>query len=691
MKNFICSILVALAFMPAKAQDNDQYVRLTNLPHIYLNTFTGYSITSKTETVLARMWYVDEQDHVTFYDSIEARVRGNSTATLAKKPYRLKLATKTRLLGKERAKAKKWTLLANHADKTLIRNALTSLMGERAGLPFNPAAKFVDLTLNGRYVGNYQLSDQVEVRAKRVDVAEQNYPLSEESNISGGYLLEADGFRDFVSSGQTEPGQTPTGFYTNRCNVPVRIHYPDDDEIDSRQYSYIRDFVNDFEQHLFAADFDDPQSGYRSMVDSATLVNWYVCTEVSANIDGFYSTYFYKHQNDDRLYWGPLWDYDIAYNNDNRTDRGGTSNTERQLMKDYGYGSSNGCRRWMQQLWNDPWFARLVNRRYQQLVDEGLENYLYEKIDSLTTLLDESQQLNYQRWGINYRTLRERVLHSTYDEYIDDLRSFIHNHMLFLTTAFAELLPDAPEPDPDQPKIPDFVADANTFYAFVNVGTGTCFDLNGDEVCGRRRQNDSETQQWRLVNLGNGYLFITNRATGQALTDGSPAGSSATTQVGTALSVSAPDSASTKQQWDIVAQADGRYNIVSRWSQHAANLSGGNAADGTRIVSYTSDERNATSANRLWRIEVVATDIDDAISHVETDYALAYDTQTHFLHFGADAPMALSFPVVVYDQHGRRRATFRASDGCSLSSLPNGVYIVSWRHDGRQRCVKLTK
>ena len=686
MKNYFLWLLTLVMFVskPVSAQTNDEHVRLTNLPHVYLETFNGLSITSKEVEVYARMWYVDEQDQVTFYDSLLVRVRGNSTATLAKKPYRLKFSSKTRLLGKERAKAKKWTLLANHGDKTLIRNALTSLMGERAGLPFNPAAKFVDLTMNGQYIGNYQLSDQVDVRSKRVDVAEQDYPLTDESDISGGYLLEADGFHDFTTS-----GQVPTGFYTTRKNVPVRIHYPDEDEIDAEQYTYIRNFVNDFERHLFAPDFDDPQSGYRSLVDSLTLVNWYVCTEISANIDGFFSTYFYKHQDDDRLYWGPLWDYDIAYNNDNRTDRGGTSNTERQLMKDYGYGSSNGCRKWVQQLWNDPWFARLVNRRYQQLVNDGMENFLYEKIDSLATLLDQSQQLNYQRWGINVRTLRERVLHSTYDEYIDDLRTFIHNHMLFLTTAFSELLPD--EPEPEEPKTPDFVADVHSFYALVNDGTGTCFDLYGNEVCGRHQQNDSVTQQWKLTNLSNGYLFITNRATGQALTDDSPAGSTATTQTGTVLSVSAPDSANISQQWDIVAQANGRYNIISRWSQHAANLSGGNAADGTHIISYNSDDRNTTKANRLWRIEAVANDIDDVISHVETDYALAYDSQTQFLHFGAENPSALSFQVVVYDQHGRRRATFRASDGYSLLSLPHGTYIVSWRHDGRQRCVKLNR
>jgi spore coat protein CotH len=153
-----------------------EHKRLTNLPHLYINTFTGNPIVSKTEQVWARMWLVDEQDVVTFYDSISIRGRGNSTWNMAKKPYRIKLQEKTKLLGNSRANAKKWTLLANHGDKTLMRNALASYIGDLCGQPFTPAAKFVDLTLNGAYQGCYQLSDQIDIRKKRVNIAEQDYP-----------------------------------------------------------------------------------------------------------------------------------------------------------------------------------------------------------------------------------------------------------------------------------------------------------------------------------------------------------------------------------------------------------------------------------------------------------------------------------------------------------------------------------
>ena len=673
-----------LTVSPSWAQTDTEHKRLTNLPHVYINTFSGYDIVSTTTMVYAQMWYVDESDNVNFYDSLQIRVRGNSTAKLAKKPYKLKFNEKVKLLGKGRPNTKKWTMLANHGDKTLLRNALTSLMGERTNLKFNPAAKFVDLTVNGNYVGNYQISDQVDVRPHRVNVVEQDYPLTETSNITGGYLLEADGFKDFVNG--------YSGFNTRR-RVPVRIHYPDEDEIDYTQYDYIEASVQDFESRLFSQFFDDPQVGYRPRVDSVSLADWYICTEISANVDGFFSTYFYKNQDDDKFYWGPLWDYDIAYNNDNRTDRGGGNNTEQQLMKDHGYGASgSGCKVWMQKMWEDPWFARLINHRYNELIDGGMEAYLNQKLDSLTTLIDASQQLNYQRWGINTRALRERVIYSSYDKYVEDVRTFLKRHIPYLTKAFNSLLPDA-EPETPEPKVPDFLADTKSYYAIVNSRTGTCIDVDEetDEVGGWQRDEDSHSQQWRITPLANGYLFVTNRATGYALTDPSPEGATATTNTGSRIEVAVADSTDVRQQWDFVAQGDDLYNLISRWSSHAANLSGGNAADGTHIVSYTSDDRNSTSANRLWHIIKAGTAEDTAVDDISQDYALAYNTETGRLHFGADNLQELTFGVTVYNHSGRQVATFRACDGLDMAPYPTGLYIITWKHGNRQQSVKLMK
>ncbi len=653
----------------------DGHVRLTNLPHVYIETFSGQSITSKSTYVLARMWMVDERDSVAFYDSLEIRGRGNSTWNMAKKPYKLKFHQKEKLLGKGYANTKKWTLLANHGDKTLIRNALTSELGKRMGMKFNPAARFVDLTLNGNFVGNYQLSDHIDVRPHRVNIDEQDVPLTDESNITGGYLLEADGFTDFQNG--------RTGFYTPH-SAPIRIHYPDEDDIQNLQYQYIRSSVFDFENRLYANHFDDPELGYRPRVDSLSLVNWYVASEVSGNPDACYSTYFYKQRDDDHLYWGPLWDYDIAYGNDNRI-----GDTSRQLMKDVGFGTKV-IRPWIERLWQDPWFARLVNRRYNEVVDEGLETFMLERVDSLANLLQASQELNYERWGINQRTLRECVLYSTYDQYVNDLRQYIRIHIPYLQKAFANLLPE--EPVEPEPKISDFTPDTLVYYAISNVGAGTRIDLEAatDNVCGNSINEESESQQWHILPLSNGYMFIVNRMTGMALNDPTEGNPTATTLVGTRLNVATADSLDTRQQWDIVGQGNGRWNLINHFSQHGANLSGGNSADGTHIISYTNDDRNASSNNRMWRIEAVdqITDGIQPLDNVQLDYALAYAPTDNRLHFGAEDPEALTFTARIYDRNGRLVRTFPASQSCSLQGLPHGLYIISWTVGGKQRSVK---
>ena len=673
--------VVCLLFSLLLVAKDGEHVRLTNLPHVYINTFTGNSITSKTEYVFARMWYVDERDSVAFYDSLEIRGRGNSTWSMQKKPYKLKFHEKVKLLGKGRPNTKKWTLLANHGDKTLIRNALTSKVGERLGMKFNPAAKFVDFTLNGDYVGNYQISDNIDVRPHRVDIEEQDVPLTEESNLTGGYLLEADGFADFQNG--------RTGFYTPR-NAPIRIHYPDEDDIDNRQYRYIREAVNDLENRLFSSKFSDSIEGYRPRVDSTTLANWYVATETSGNPDGFYSTYFYKERDDDRFYWGPLWDYDIAYGNDNRI-----GDTSLQLMKDVGFGSAV-IRSWAIRLWEDPWFARLINRRYREAVADGLQDYMLQQIDSLVTLLQQSQQLNYERWGINVRTLRERVLYSTYDQYVSDLRTYVNRHIPYLQEAFAKLLPEDPD-DPDDPKplVPDFPADTLVYYAIANLGSGTVIDLDtsSDNVCANARDEESLSQQWRIFPLSSGYMFIVNRLTGQALNDPTQGEVTATTNTGTRLNVASADSLDTRQQWNLVQRGETDFNLINRYTSHGANLSGGNATNGASIISYTSDERDSSSRNRIWRITKAADveDIEDAISSPVTDYALAYDPDGQRLRFRGEDPSAFTFLARVYDSAGRLVRTFPGAEDCHLHGLPRGLYLVVWRTADRTHSVKFLK
>ena len=689
-KSFLLFVLTVCFVLAAKSQT---YVRKTNLPHIYIETFNNRSITSKTTYIYATMYYVDENDVVTRYDSMQIRGRGNSTWGLSKKPYKIKFQQKEKFLGKGYANAKKWTLLANAGDKTLMRNAITSLMGDFLGLKNNPAHKFVDLTLNNSFLGNYQISDQVEVKSHRVEVTEQDYPLTATSDITGGYLLEVDGFED------------GNCFTTSTYRVPIRIHYPEDEEISSSQNNYIRQYMRNFESALSGKDFADAEKGYRRWVDSVSLANWFLATEISGNIDGYYSTYFYKEQQDSLLYWGPLWDYDIAYNNDYRI-----TGTETKLMTNDGYGQT---KEWINRMWQDPWFGTLVNRRYKEVVEAGLEDYMYQQIDSIADLIHESQVLNYNRWGIDTRMYHEVVLYSSYSQYVSYLKNFIRTHIAYLQTAFQNKKVAEPTP----PFVPD-----NYYYRIKNVSTSKAIDVvggvaeDGRNVCTWTNNTERTSQQWRIVPVDD-YFMILSREGNVALNDPTedPADgkTTATTNTGTQLNVASTNVEDDRQLWTLTPQGnDGRYNLTNKYTQHTANLSGGGSADGTSVLSYTTDDRNASSTNRLWYIiadeEIVDNgddNVDDdgdgdeddedngvpnAIASVEpAEYALGYNPQTKLLHFGSETPELLTFTAKIYSSSGYFIRSFVASESCSLADVPHGVYIIMWNVDGKTRSAKV--
>ena len=646
-----------------------QWNKLTDLPTVYIETFNNVPITSKYNYVYANIYINNDEGHLEIYDSVQIRGRGNSTWNMAKKPYRIKFKQKEKLLGKGYAKAKKWTLLANAADKTLMRNALTSAMGEFTSLKFNPAAKFVDVVLNGQYLGNYQISDQVDVRPHRVNIVEQEVPLPQDADISGGYLLEVDGFQD------------GNCFTTNYYNTPVRIHHPDEEDINTMQNTYIHNYVNMFERRLYTSKFADPVAGYRHVVDEASLIDWYLCTEISANIDGFYSTYFYKDQADSLLYFGPLWDFDIAYDNDYRIrNEQGLYTTTYSLMADIAY---NGSKRWVRRMWEDPWFAKQVYVRYMQLIDNGLVDYLQNKIDSLARLLQKSQAKNYERWGIQSRMYHEMVLYSSYDQYVYDLKDFINERCTFLENTFRDKKPLEPTPP---------FAPANYYYHLQSARTNKAIDIDGTNVCQYSNLQDRKTQDWYIRKVGDYYQLI-NRSNNLALNDPTVGECTPTTNVGTQLNVVTPDENSESQLWDLVPQGtEGFYNLLNVHTMHIANLSGGSSNDYTRIQSYNNDERNGESLNRLWYI-IPNGPLPEEITGVRDiepdEYVLAYDPMTQELHFASETPDLLQrFNAQVYAANGQKVGSFRADQRFSMSSQPRGIYIVKWQCGGRSRSVK---
>lgn len=411
LKIILSTLLFIAAASPALAQ---QYKQLTDVPTVYIETENGQNITSKEEYIMCTFTMVDG-DNTLRLENTQIRGRGNSSWWNSdKKPYRVKFDKKQTLLGEDFAKAKSWTLLANHGDKTMIRNALTYQLGRFIGMRFFPAAKFIDLYLNGKYRGTYQISDQVQVHKKRVEVDEDN-----------GWLLEVAN-----ENSREEPYITST-----RYGIIYNIKNPDDDRLTADKRTAIGQWIEAFEQAVASNDYQDPEKGYRAYIDETDFINWYVGAEITGNIDALYSIYMYKEADEQKMHFGPLWDLDLGY--DNSSEKSLLRNMEAYLGL-----WNRPFEKILQRLWQDSWFAKACNDRMNQLVEAGLEQHLLTAIDSLRGAIWQSQTENFKVWPINQQvySFEKHKYHNDYDSYISDLKAFVSTHIPYLQQAFAQKL-----------------------------------------------------------------------------------------------------------------------------------------------------------------------------------------------------------------------------------------------------------
>ena len=389
-----------------------RYTQLTDVPTLYIETENGRSITSKEQYTKCTIIIVDG-DSIATYPDTEIRGRGNSTWWNSdKKAYRIKFATKQKLLGRHFANARSWTLLANHGDKTMIRNALTYDLGRFMGMEFCPAARFVDVYLNGTYRGTYQISDQVQAHKRRIDINEEDGCILEVAN----------------ENSREEPYITSSVF-----RIMYNVKNPKDDALTMQKRIAIGQWIEGMERAVKGNDFTDPERGYRAYIDEQSLVNWYVGAEITGNIDALYSIYMWKDADEQKMHFGPLWDLDIGYDN----------SSERSMLREmeaYLGLWNRPFEQVLRRMWQDWWFANACADRLNELIANGLQQYLLDHIDSLSAAISQSQAQNYRIWPINQQvfSFEKHRYYNNYQAYINDLKDFVRVHIPYLQQAFEQ-------------------------------------------------------------------------------------------------------------------------------------------------------------------------------------------------------------------------------------------------------------
>lgn len=406
--------LSELAFYGEKgAGDDTQMYQITNLPLVVINTKNAVDITSKEYEVSSTVHVVSEEGKkLLTAENTGVRGRGNASWKFPKKPYRLKFDKKQELLDAP-AKAKKWTLINNYGDKTLMRNIVAFEVSRRIGKSYTPYCHPVDVVLNGEYKGCYQLCDQVEVNKNRVNITEMETTDIAGTELTGGYLIEVDGY-----------AYTETSYFYSNKGIPVTIKSPDDDEIVYAQSNYIKEYFNGMEAAVWADNFTDEAEGYRKYLDLDSFLCHLLVNELCGNPDVLWSIYLTKERGDDKFRAGPVWDFDIAFNNDWRCYPVNDMSTLLCLKGDM-EGISGFTRRILEE---DTAARQRMIELWQKAVDEqGItESALLQVIDDTAELLAESQKLNFLRWDILNEYVHENPqVAGSYQGEVEFLKEFL--------------------------------------------------------------------------------------------------------------------------------------------------------------------------------------------------------------------------------------------------------------------------
>lgn len=367
----------------------------TGLPVVYIDTEEQKPVDSKDTYVNAAM-VIKEEGKTVSENSLRIRGRGNATWTYPKKPYKLKLDEKSSILGMK--EDKNWVLLANYCDKTLLRTAIAFKLSRLLNSPFTVEDRFVEVVLNGEYIGNYQLVEGIKQGSNRVDIPKK------------GYLFEKDGY--YL--------QEPNYFVTS-MGYGYSFKNPDpEDDLTTEQWEYIKNYMDEFETVLKSSTFSDPESGYARFIDVPSFVKWFIFQNILANMDT--NVYMTKDDmGDSKVKMGPVWDFEWSIGI-------GWYEGARPRPANYYVWESNAF--YYNRLLQDPQFKTKVKEMWQTInVTDDILNY----IDETAAILEKSQQLNFKRWNImNERVSVGGIPMGSYEKEVECDRQFFINHMNWL-------------------------------------------------------------------------------------------------------------------------------------------------------------------------------------------------------------------------------------------------------------------
>lgn len=356
------------------------------------------------------------------------RGRGNSTwLWYDKKPYRIKLDEKASIIGL--AADKDWVLLANFRDPTYLMNTFVFELGHTMGLPYTNHTRFVEVTLNGDYIGLYQLTEQVEQGGNRVDVDDVE-----------GVLIALD-----VDDGPYESPGATDNFWSDVYGMPVCVKFPEDIDLSGirKDFAELESAILAIRQNKGnAAAIKASMDKVRELLDVKSFIDYLIIQELTYNVELAAPRSMYMHKDKGgKWVMGPLWDFDAGFDFDwgYMYDGHNYFASYRKLMLGtdpiHHGGGNAGVPNFFTDIFRSDEFCEEFIARWEE-VSPLIMSEVWENTMKYYEAGEAAMTRNSQRWPIYFPSDGHPMEEINYHAEIADMYSWLSSRIDYLTPIF---------------------------------------------------------------------------------------------------------------------------------------------------------------------------------------------------------------------------------------------------------------
>ena len=378
------------------------------IPRVVIETDNRIAVEDRETEIPAKMQIWGESSAESEIWGLTIRGRGNSSWSMPKKSYKIEFEKKQSILGMP--KNKDWVLIANYVDKTLMRNYATYRLALALESYYTPKCEFVEMYLNGSYLGVYLLVESIKVGKNRVNIPDNGY----------SYIVEVDG--KYKENEQVVFSDVITG---DGIGKPFRVHSPKNAA--SNVLDTVQKHIEKFE--LFLKNVEEENIDVvDSWIDVDESIKHYWVQEFTKNPDAeFFTSVYFSWVQGESIKMGPVWDFDMAFGN--HTNEKINLRTQWHIRPKY---------------WNKYLFKNAEYKNKANLYWNEKRSYFVAVLDSIEACrkkLEKAAMNNFKKWNVLGNTenwWRVQKPYGSYDDAVEDLKNWISERINWIDAETAK-------------------------------------------------------------------------------------------------------------------------------------------------------------------------------------------------------------------------------------------------------------